>query len=89
MEPDFIFSCPELTRRWRSVRRSQRKKIMNKIAISRGALLLLSTVAVVPPPAVGQPADSDTLAWMDDYKQALALAQRTGRPLLVEFRCAP
>ena len=37
----------------------------------------------------GQSADDDTLVWLDDYQQALALAQETGRPLLVEFRCAP
>ena len=37
----------------------------------------------------GQPAESDTLVWLDDYQAALALAQETGRPLLVEFRCAP
>ena len=36
-----------------------------------------------------QPADDDTLVWLDDYRAALALAQETGRPLLVEFRCAP
>ena len=39
--------------------------------------------------ATGQPADDDTLEWIDDYQAALALAQETGRPLLVEFRCAP
>ena len=39
--------------------------------------------------AGGQPADDDTLVWLDDYQAALALAQETGRPLLVEFRCAP
>lgn len=39
--------------------------------------------------AGGQPADDDTLEWIDDYQAALALAQETGRPLLVEFRCAP
>ena len=37
----------------------------------------------------GQPAGDDTLVWLDDYQAALALAQETGRPLLVEFRCAP
>ena len=44
---------------------------------------------VVPGAATGQPADDDTLEWIDDYQAALALAQETGRPLLVEFRCAP
>ena len=39
--------------------------------------------------AHGQPAGDDTLVWLDDYQAALTLAQETGRPLLVEFRCAP
>ena len=40
-------------------------------------------------PAAYQPFEDDTLAWLDDYQQALALAKATGRPLLVEFRCSP
>ena len=40
-------------------------------------------------PAAGQPFEDDTLEWLDDYQQALALAKETGRPLLVEFRCSP
>lgn len=39
--------------------------------------------------AANQPFEDDTLEWLDDYQQALALAKATGRPLLVEFRCAP
>ena len=41
--------------------------------------------------AVGvvQPRDSETLTWLSDYGEALALSKQTGRPLLVEFRCAP
>ena len=57
-------------------------------------LLALCLVAGLGVPAAasgsgGQPAESDTLVWLDDYQAALALAQETGRPLLVEFRCAP
>jgi hypothetical protein len=33
--------------------------------------------------------DDETLEWLDDYDEALALAEETGKPLLVEFRCAP
>ena len=40
-------------------------------------------------PAAYQPFEDDTLEWLDDYQQALALAKATGRPLLVEFRCSP
>ncbi len=40
--------------------------------------------------AVGnQPFGDDTLEWLSNYEQALALAKETGRPLLVEFRCSP
>ena len=39
--------------------------------------------------ALVQPQDSDSLEWLSDYGEALALAKQTGRPLLVEFRCAP
>ena len=43
----------------------------------------------VPTVAGNQPFEDDTLEWLDNYQQALALAKATGRPLLVEFRCAP
>lgn len=33
--------------------------------------------------------DDETLEWLDDYDEALALAKRTGKPLFLEFRCAP
>jgi len=39
--------------------------------------------------AAAQPQDSNTLEWLSDYGEALALSKQTGRPLLVEFRCAP
>ncbi len=39
--------------------------------------------------AGGQPLEDDTLEWLSNYEQALALAKETGRPLLVEFRCSP
>ena len=37
----------------------------------------------------GQPSGDETLEWLGDYQEALALAKETGRPLLVEFRCSP
>ena len=49
----------------------------------------LSVAAPVSTFGGGQPADDDTLEWIDDYQAALALARESGRPLLVEFRCAP
>jgi|GEM_PF-1615439 len=41
------------------------------------------------PAAAGQPFEDDTLEWLGNYEEALALAKETGRPLLVEFRCSP
>lgn len=33
--------------------------------------------------------DDDRLEWLADYDEALALAKETGKPILLEFRCAP
>lgn len=33
--------------------------------------------------------DDETLEWLNDYDEALALAKETGRPILLEFRCSP
>ncbi len=57
------------------------------VAVTALGLLALMSAAE----AVGavQPQDSETLAWLSDYGEALALSKQTGRPLLVEFRCAP
>ena len=53
------------------------------------ALAVGLTASVAAAAAAGQSADDDTLEWLDDYQAALARAQEAGRPLLVEFRCAP
>ena len=34
-------------------------------------------------------ADDETLEWLNDYDEALALAKETGRPIFLEFRCSP
>ena len=51
-----------------------------------GSLALMSAAEAV---GAVQPQDSETLVWLSDYGEALALSKQTGRPLLVEFRCAP
>lgn len=33
--------------------------------------------------------DNETLEWMDDYDEAIALAKKTGQPVFLEFRCSP
>lgn len=39
-----------------------------------------------PPQAV---ADNDRLIWLDNYDAALQEAKKTGKPIFLEFRCAP
>ena len=73
------------------------ERMRRAVALRTTRVLRLVTVCLaiwlsVPGDSVAagrQPADDGTLVWLDDYRAALALAQETGRPLLVEFRCAP
>ena len=58
-------------------------------ALRSAAAALAIGLAIPAAAPAGQPADDDTLEWLDDYQAALAQAQVTGRPLLLEFRCAP
>ena len=51
-----------------------------------GVLTLAITASLSLGSATSQ---DDTLVWLDDYEQALALAKQTGMPLFVEFRCGP
>ncbi|MGH9939581.1 MAG: hypothetical protein ACREAM_25350 [Blastocatellia bacterium] len=32
---------------------------------------------------------NDKLAWLDNYEAALKEAKKTGKPIFLEFRCAP
>jgi hypothetical protein len=32
---------------------------------------------------------SDRLAWLDNYQEALKQSRATGKPIFLEFRCAP
>jgi uncharacterized protein YyaL (SSP411 family) len=34
-------------------------------------------------------AQDDTIDWLSSYKEALAEAKRTGKPIFVEYRCEP
>ena len=71
------------------VRRSGRPCARRALHLFAACLAVLLSVPGNATAAGGQPADDDTLVWLDDYQQALALAKETGRPLLLEFRCAP
>lgn len=34
-------------------------------------------------------AQDDELPWLSNYKDAIAEAKRTGKPIFLEFRCEP
>jgi hypothetical protein len=46
------------------------------------ALLLITIVS----PGYGQ---NEYVRWIGDYKEALAEAKRTGKPIFLEYRCEP
>lgn len=31
----------------------------------------------------------ESIVWIDNYREAIAQAKRTGKPIFLEFRCAP
>ena len=50
------------------------------------ALLVLATVFL----STASAADDDpAVEWLGDYKQALAEAKRTNKPIFLEYRCEP
>jgi hypothetical protein len=34
-------------------------------------------------------AEEDTIEWFNNYKQALEVAKKTGKPIFLEYRCEP
>ena len=57
--------------------------------VSRLAPLALAAFTALLVAAAAQVGQPETLEWISNYQQAVALAKETGRPLLVEFRCGP
>lgn len=50
------------------------------------ALLCVASLAV----PLGGPADpKEAVIWIESYDEALAEARLTGKPIFLEFRCAP
>ena len=47
--------------------------------------MLCAALAATHPAA----AQSDEIPWFDNYAEALEEAKRTGKPILLEFRCEP
>jgi len=52
-----------------------------------GAVVLVSLGSFVANTASAQ--NDETLEWLADYDEALALAKETGKPIFLEFRCSP
>jgi hypothetical protein len=50
-------------------------------------VVLASVVSFGPSGAIAQ--DDETLEWLNDYDEAIALAKKTGKPIFLEFRCSP
>jgi len=40
-------------------------------------------------PATSAPVNHDKVVWLDNYEAALKEAKATGKPIWLEFRCAP
>jgi len=55
------------------------RKLLHTIhAVIAGFAALCATSAV---------AQEDTIAWLDNYEQAVREAKRTQKPIFLEFRC--
>ncbi len=53
----------------------------------RAAVLLVALTGFL---GIGSAADDDpAVEWLGDYKQALAEAKRTNKPIFLEYRCEP
>lgn len=50
------------------------------------ALLYVAALAV---PHGGPVAPEEAVIWIESYDEALAEAKLTGKPIFLEFRCAP
>ncbi len=52
-----------------------------------GTLALLVSLAILPPSTPS--AAEEAVGWIASYEEALEEARRTGKPIFLEFRCAP
>jgi hypothetical protein len=59
--------------------------IVTLTAVSFGNPGASNRASLVP----GKDTASDRLAWLDNYQAALKQARATGKPIFLEFRCAP
>ncbi len=57
-----------------------------RLAVSSFTSTLLLLGALWPAPGL---VAQDTVAWLESYEAALEEAQRTGKPIFLEYRCSP
>ena len=57
----------------------------------RSVAWTFAALCVVLPilPFGGSAAAKEAVAWIESYDEALSEARRTGKPIFLEFRCAP
>jgi hypothetical protein len=55
---------------------------ISRLALPAGAALLWSLASF-------SRAEEDTLPWISNYREAIAEAKRSGKPIFLEFRCEP
>ena len=53
----------------------------------RAALRVAAVCAVFSFSFLG--AEEDTIEWLNNYKQAIEVAKKTGKPIFLEHRCEP
>lgn len=57
-----------------------------RFGAGKGALLCAMALAA---PSGGPVASKEAVIWIESYEEALAEARLTGKPIFLEFRCAP
>ncbi len=59
---------------------------MRKLPLSLAAASLFAAITSFAPELRAQ---DDGIQWLSSYKEAIAEAKRTGKPIFLEFRCEP
>lgn len=60
-------------------------RTLHPLAAPAARALVCAAVLALAQPLGGEPA----VTWLESYEDALEEARRTGKPIFLEFRCAP
>lgn len=71
--------------RWRDAARRRRCAAGSKLAQVSAVSFVLAGSFLLSPTALA----NETVPWIESYDEALEEARRTGKPIFLEFRCAP